>query len=84
MNKKAQSTGLTIIGVIVFVIAGFTMINFLFDEVDTFRLDLDCASPDSISSATKLVCLVGDLSIPLWIFAIISLVVILIIGSVFS
>lgn len=84
MDRKGQSLGLTIIGIIVFVIVGFTMINFLFSEIDLFRIGLNCSSAETISSATKLLCLVGDLVIPLWIWGILSLVVILILRKVFQ
>jgi len=71
-NKKAQSTGLTIIGTITFIIVGFVCVNLLFNEVDTARSSLGCSSPDTISSATKLLCLVVDLTIPYWIWIIMA------------
>ncbi len=71
-SKRAQSMGLAIMGLIFFVIVGFSSINFFFDEVDTARLALSCASTDEISDGSKLVCLMVDLSIPYWIWIILS------------
>lgn len=72
MNKKAQSTGLAIMGLIFFVIIGLASINFFFDEVDTARVALSCADSANISDGSKLLCLVVDLSIPYWIWIILS------------
>ncbi len=72
MDKKAQSVGLSIIGLIFFIIIGLASINFFFDEVDTARSELSCASPDSISDGSKLTCLVVDLVISYWIWIILS------------
>lgn len=72
MNKKAI-LGVTILTGIFLLIVGLTTVNFLFNEVDTFRAGLNCASPNSISDATKLLCLVGDITIPYWIYIIVSL-----------
>lgn len=72
MNKKGQSMGLSIMGLIFFIIIGLASINFFFDEVDTARAELSCASPGSISDGSKLLCLIVDLSIPYWIWIIIS------------
>ena len=71
-NNKAQSTGLAIMGLIVFIIIGFMCINFLFNEVDTARTELNCANAADISDGTKLLCLVVDISIPYWIWIILS------------
>ncbi len=72
MNKKGQSVGLSIIGLIFFIIIGLASINFFFDEVDTARTELSCATPDDISDGSKLVCLIADISIPYFIWIIIS------------
>lgn len=72
-NKKAQSTGLAIMGTIFVIIIGFTALNFLFNEVDTARANLDCSSPESISDGSKLLCLVIDITIPYWIWIILSI-----------
>ena len=72
VNKKAQSTGLAIMGMIFFIIIGFTMINFFFNEVDTARAALSCSSPSTISDGTKLLCLIVDISIPYWIWIVIG------------
>lgn len=72
MNKKGQSIGLAIMGLIFFIIVGLASINFFFDEVDTARTELNCADASSISDGSKLTCLIVDLSIPYWIWIIIS------------
>jgi len=73
INKKAQSMGLAIMGTIIFIIIGFMCINFLFNEVDTARSELSCASPDDISDASKLLCLIVDITIPYWIWIILTI-----------
>jgi hypothetical protein len=73
MNKKAQSVGLAIMGIIFVIIMGFAMINFLFNEVDLARAGLSCASPNSISDGSKLLCLIVDLTIPYWIWIVLSI-----------
>jgi hypothetical protein len=75
MNKKAQSLALSIMSVIMFIIIAFACINFFFNEVDTARASLSCASPASISDATKLLCLVVDLTIPYWIWIILAVAI---------
>lgn len=73
MNKKGASLGLAILTALGVFIIGFMFINFLTPEVTNFRIDLNCAYPDDISDGTKLLCLVGDLGIPIFILAILSL-----------
>jgi len=75
MDKKGQSLGLSIIGIICFVIIGFVSINFLFNEVDTARGLLSCSSPSTISDASKLLCLVVDITIPYWIYIVLAVAI---------
>ncbi|MFP4457166.1 MAG: hypothetical protein ACLFPS_05845 [Clostridia bacterium] len=72
MNKKGL-LGVTILTTIAILIVGLVTVNFLFSEVDTFRAGLNCASPDSISDGTKILCLVGDITIPYYIYIIFAL-----------
>ena len=72
MEKKGQSMGLAIMGLIFFIIIGLMSVNFLFDEVTTARTDLNCANADEISDGSKLTCLITDLSIPYWIWIIVA------------
>ena len=72
MNKKGQSMGLSIMGLIFFIIIGLASINFFFDEVDTARTELRCANADAITDGGKLTCLVVDLVISYWIWNVIS------------
>lgn len=71
-NKKG-SIGLAILSALAVFIIGFTITNLLMPEVTNFRIDLNCAYPDQIHDGNKLLCLIGDASIPIYIWAIISL-----------
>ena len=71
-NKKGQ-IGIAIITFIILIIIGFMMINFVKDEVTNARVNLSCASADDISDATKLICLVVDLTVVYWIWLILSI-----------
>ena len=73
MNKKGASMGLAILSALGIFIIGFMFINFLMPEVTVFRTTLDCANAAGISDGTKLLCLVGDAGIPIFILAILSL-----------
>jgi hypothetical protein len=75
MNNKAQTLGLILISSIFFFIVGMMVINFLMPEITTFRTDLNCASPDTISDGTKLLCLVGDTVVVYWIILVFSIVI---------
>lgn len=72
MNKLGQSMGLSIMGLIFFIIIGLVCVNFFFDEITTSRADLNCASADDITDGSKLLCLIVDLTIPYWIWIILS------------
>lgn len=52
--------------------AGMLIANFLTQDVTTFRTAMDCTN-QSISDGNKITCLVGDLVMPYFIWAIISL-----------
>ena len=73
MNKKGATLGLAIITALGVFIIGFMFLNFLTPEVSNFRIDLNCADASSISDGTKLLCLVGDAGIPVFILAVLSL-----------
>jgi len=74
-NKRGQTLGIAIISIIFVFLIGFTTINFLFDEVSTFRTNLNCATPADISDATKLLCLAADTAIPYWIYLIFAITI---------
>jgi len=74
-HKKAQSLGLGIMSAIMIFIIGIMIVNFLMPEITTFRAELNCANADSISDATKLLCLVGDSVVPYWIILIFSITI---------
>ena len=73
MNKKGASLGLAILSALGVFIIGFMFINFLMPEVTNFRIDLNCAYADDISDGTKLLCLIGDAGIPIFVLAVLSL-----------
>jgi len=74
-GKRAQTMGLAIISALAVFVCGFMFINFLMPEVTQFRADIGCASIGTLSDGAKLLCLGGDLTIPLVILAILSLAV---------
>lgn len=75
MNKKGQSMGLAILSFLAVLIIGIMFVNFLMPEVTTFRTAMNCASADTISDGTKLLCLFGDATIPYVIVLIFSLAI---------
>jgi hypothetical protein len=75
MNKKGQSMGLGILSFLAVLIIGLMFVNFLMPEITTFRADMSCASAESISDGTKLLCLFGDATIPYVIVLIFSLAI---------
>lgn len=74
-NKKGQSTGLAIMGLIFFIIIGLASVNFFFNEIDTARAELSCANASNISDGSKLLCLIIDLTLPYWIWIILSVAI---------
>ena len=75
MNKNAQSMGLAILSFLGIIIVGFIFINFLLPEVSTFRIGLSCADADNISSGNKVLCLIGDATIPYVILIVLGLAI---------
>jgi len=75
MNNKGQTFGITLLSVIFVFIIGFVCVNFLLTEVSTFRVNLNCASPATISDGTKLLCLMVDTTIPYWIYLVFAITV---------
>jgi len=75
MNRRGQTLGIAIVGILFVFIVGFLTINFFFDEVTTFRTALSCATPATISDGTKLLCLAVDTTIPYWILLILIITV---------
>lgn len=75
MNNKGQILGLSILSFLGILIVGFMFLNFILPEVDTFRINLDCSNAAGISDGGKVLCLVGDLAVPLLIIAILSIAI---------
>lgn len=80
LGKRGQSLGLAIISAIMVFIIGMLCINFVMAEVTSFRIGLSCASPNTISDATKLLCLVGDATVPYFILLVFSVSIGAIVG----
>jgi len=75
MFNKGQTLGLAIISTIIVFIIGLMCINFLMPEVTDARVNLNCASADTISDGTKLLCLMIDTTVIYWILLIFSVVI---------
>ena len=75
MNNKGQIAGLAIIVTIFVFLIGFGTLNLIKPEVTTARgsSGLDCDNPTNITDGTKLTCLAVDLTIPIIIWALISI-----------
>ena len=74
MNKKG-SLGLAILTSIGIFIIGFMFLNFLLPEVTDFRTNMNCADASNIHDGTKILCLIGDGAVPLYILGIVSLAI---------
>ena len=72
INKKG-SLGLAILSTIGIFIIGFMFLNFLMPEVTQFRVDMNCASADTIHDGVKILCLITDTVVPYWILLILSI-----------
>jgi len=74
MKSKKGSVffGVTI-GIFVYIM-GVLFLPFMVDDVDTFRTSMDCTNT-SITDGAKLSCLVGDLTIPYFIWFFISIAI---------
>jgi len=75
MNKKGQTLGISIMSAIFVLIVGLMFVNFIIPEISTFRSGMSCTDASSISSGTKLLCLVGDIAVPYWIMLVFSVVI---------
>ena len=75
MNKKGSTLGVAILSFLGVLIVGFMFINFLLPEVTNFRINMSCSEATLISDGTKVLCLVGDLVIPLFLVAIVTLAI---------
>jgi hypothetical protein len=73
--KKGQTMPLAILTALGIFIIGFTMINFLLPEIDTFRTDMGCANVVSLTDGGKVLCLIGDGAIPYFILGVVSLAI---------
>jgi len=75
MNKQGQILGLSILTFLGLLIVGFMFVNFILPEVTTFRTNMDCSNAAGISDGNKVLCLVGGLSVPIFIVAVLSIAI---------
>lgn len=73
VNKKG-SLGIGIITAITIFIIGMMSINFIMDEVTDARINLSCSDASNISDATKLLCLVVDITVIYWMIIILGII----------
>ena len=73
MNNKGQTLMLSLLFAIFIFLAGIVFVNFLTDDVTTFRAAMNCSDAAGISDGAKLTCLFGDSVVPYWILLIVSL-----------
>lgn len=79
MNKKGSIFIGVAIGLFIYVV-GILFIPFIMDDIDTSRTSLDCGNT-SITDGTKTVCLMQDLTIPYFIWFIVSFAIGIIAGG---
>lgn len=74
MNNKGQfaQLGLVCLIALIFFMCGMIVMNILKDSVTDARTGLSCSSPATISDGTKMLCLIVDSTIPIWILTVIS------------
>ena len=77
-KKGSVWLGVTI--AIVVYIFGILFLPFIADDVDTFRINMNCSN-SSITDSSKLACLVGDLTIPYFIWILVSIAIGFIVGG---
>lgn len=73
MNKLGQTMPLAILSAVAIFIIGLMFVNFIMPEVTNFRVDMDCSNADGIRDGAKILCLIGDATVPYFILAILSL-----------
>lgn len=79
MNKRANMFFGVVIALIVWI-SGILIIPYIVDDIDTFRVDMDC-SDSTISDSSKIVCLFGDVTIPYFIWTLVSLALGFLVGG---
>lgn len=72
-NKKGSLFFGVAIGLFLYVV-GVMFMPFIIDDVDTFRVNMDCSN-NTISDGSKITCLYGDVLIPylIWFFVSIAI-----------
>jgi len=71
--NKVGGIGLSILGMIGILIVGLMLTNFLMSEVTTFRTSMNCSDTENIHDGNKILCLIGDITVPYWIYLILAL-----------
>jgi len=78
-NKKGSAFFGITIAIFIYII-GVLFLPFVVDDVSNFRVSMDCTNT-SISDGAKLSCLVGDLTVPYFIWFFISIAIGFIAGA---
>jgi len=79
MNKKGNIYFGVVIAIMIWV-AGIMIMPFIINDIDTYRVDMDCSN-SSISDFTKINCLAGDSLIPYFIWTLAVIALSLLVGS---
>lgn len=83
-NKKAFGQGLmTLLVIIIFFMVGILIVGLIMPNIAMSRSDLDCTNLN-ISSGNKIACIFIDLTIPLFIMAIVVVSILAIINKIIS
>ena len=73
MNNKGQTVFISIVFAIMIFMIGMITVNFLKPEITTARTGLDCSNTSGISDGNKLMCLYIGVTLPLFIWTILSI-----------
>lgn len=80
MNKRGNIWAGITFGLMVWIF-GILILTFLLDDITQSRIDLQCASPELITSGTMIMCLMIDGFVPYFIWSVCSLFIGFIFGG---
>ena len=72
MKSKKGNLYVAVVIALVIWIAGILILPFIVDDINSFRVNMDCSN-SSISNTGKLVCLAGDSLVPYFIWTLVSI-----------
>ena len=73
MNRKGQTVFMSFIFTLMIFMIGLLFINFIKPEISTARTSLECTDINNISDGNKLMCLFVGVTLPLFIWGIVSI-----------